>query len=270
MRQSPHRFAVTAFAAITAMAACLGSLGVSLPAAGQTAAAMTTAEEARQPAPLAIAARTPAGVAGGGDRLWATDAGTAEILEISPASGEVIGRFPLGLRQPKGLAYDGSLLWVADQATRRLVAFDPDTGARVRDVVLQIPPEKGYRSVEALAWDGGSLWTAIAAGFSSSFNQVDPRDGRILRSLFADCDPRGIAVVDQSLYSLCFNGDRHPATLDVRTLSADDGAVTRSRRFLRRIDPRNPSGLLAEGESLRVLDATGLRTFPREPGAVKP
>jgi hypothetical protein len=247
-----------------------GSAQVAPPPATDRPAATTTADEARQPAPLAIPAQRPAGLAGGGDRLWVTDAGTAEILEISPASGEVIRRFPTALREPKGLVFDGTLLWVADQATRRLHAFDPDAGTPVRDIPLRVPPEKGYRTVEALAWDGASLWTAISAGFSSSINQIDPRDGRILRSLFADCDPRGIAVVGEALYSLCFNGPRHPATLDVRTLAPDEGAVNRSRRFLRRIEPRNPSALLAEGSLLRVLDATGMRTVPRDPAVATP
>jgi hypothetical protein len=64
-------------------------------------------------------------------------------------------------------------------------------GKQVKTIPLRWLHEKGFRTVEALAWDGTVLWTAIAAGFSSTFNQVDADTGRIIRSVFADCNPAG-------------------------------------------------------------------------------
>jgi hypothetical protein len=221
-----------------------------------TAAAFLAQPQGNEDRTISIQAQRPAGITGNGARLWVLDGATAEILELRPTSGEVLRRFPLGLHGPKGLAFDGALLWTADPVAKQIHAFDAERGQRVKTLPLQVPPEKGYRSVEALAWDGQNLWTAIAAGFSSSYNQIDRESGRIVRSLFADCDPRGLAVDAARLWSLCFNGERHPPLIDERTLSQEEAAVVRSRRFLRPIEGRNPSGLFFDGQFLWALDGT--------------
>jgi hypothetical protein len=205
---------------------------------------------------VSIQAQRPAGITGDGARLWVLDGATAEILELRPDSGEILRRFALGLQEPKGLAFDGTLLWTADPAARQIHGFDAASGQRVKTLPIQVPPEKGYRSVEALAWDGQHLWTAIAAGFSSSYNQIDRDSGQIVRSLFADCDPRGLAVNAGRLWSLCFNGERHPPLVDQRELSPEESAIVRSRRFLRPTAGRNPSGLFFDGQFLWALDGT--------------
>ena len=75
--------------------------------------------------------------------------------------------------------------------------------------------------------------SAIAAGFASSFNQIDRESGRIVRSMFADCDPRGLAFDAANLWSLCFNGERNPPTLDRRDRAANEAAMLRSRALSR-------------------------------------
>ncbi len=208
---------------------------------------------------VSIPAQRPAGITGAAGRLWILDGATAEILEMDAVSGEVLRRIELDLQAPKGLAFDGTLLWTADPAARQIHGFDAASGERAKTLPVQVPPEKGYRSVEALAWDGQHLWTAIAAGFSSSFNQIDSNSGEILRSLFADCDPRGLAIDSGRLWSLSFNGERHPPLVDQRALSSEESAVVRSRRFLRQAGGRDPSGLFFDGQFLWALDATARR-----------
>jgi hypothetical protein len=219
---------------------------------------------------IPVPARRPQGLAAGNGRLWAADGETGEILELAPRSGTVLRRIATGLRQIQGLAFDGERLWAADQATREIHAFHPEDGRRLRSLPIESPPEKGYRSITALAWDGGHLWTAIAAGFSSSFNQIDG-DGRIVRSLFADCDPRGIAVADGHLWSLCYNGERNPPTLDRRDLLPEESAFQRSRVFREKTGGRRPSGLADDGISLWTLDAGTKRAYRTTPAqTVKP
>jgi hypothetical protein len=219
---------------------------------------------------ISIPARRPQGLAAGGGRLWTADAETGEILELAPKSGNVVRRIPTGLRQIQGLAFDGASLRVADLATREILGFDPASGQRLGSLPVEAPREKGYRSIEALAADGGQLWTAIAAGFSSSFNQIDDA-GKILRSLFADCDPRGLAVEGGHLWSLCYNGEKNPPTLDRRDLQPEEVGFQRSRSLLRRLEGRNPRGLAYDGVSLWYLDAVAKRAYRYTPGTeVKP
>jgi len=208
---------------------------------------------------LAVRSKRLAGIAGTRDRLWTTDASTGEVLEVLPASGAVLRRFPLDLGRPKGLAFDGSRLWVADEQAMRIQAFDPDTGQPGRSIALEVPREKGYGSLEALAWDGRYLWTAIAAGYSSSLNQIDPQTGQIVRSLFADCDPRGLASDGERLWTLCYNGRNHPATVDERLLAPEDREVVKSRRFFKKTEGGIPSGLAFDGEFLWYTDAQSNR-----------
>src|SRR4051812_40993527 len=81
-------------------------------------------KEPGQPTFVPIPAQKPAGIAAASGRMWVTDAGTGEVLELNPATGKLIGKLKLDLKQPQGLAFDGQRLWVADRATRQIVAYD--------------------------------------------------------------------------------------------------------------------------------------------------
>src|SRR5262245_58701234 len=206
----------------------------------------------------------PVGIAAGNGRLFVTDAATKEVVALRLDTGKVDKRITLALAAPKGLAFDGTLLWVADEKTRRIQALSPTTGKIVREIPLDAPPEKGYHSVGGLTWDGSHLWTAIAAGFSSSFNQIDSSNGHIERSLFADCDPRGLVSDGSTLWSLCFNGAQLPASLDRRDLTGDEVAFQRSRKVVGKVEGPMPSAVLLDGQQLWLLRGSDKRltVFP--------
>jgi hypothetical protein len=210
---------------------------------------------------IRIAAQSPVGIAAAGGRLWVTDAGTGEVVELNPSTGDPIGKFKLAVTQPKGLAFDGQRLWVADQATRQIVAHDATDGKQVRAIPVRWPEERGFKTIEALAWDGTALWTAIAAGFSSTFNQIDANSGQIVRSIFADCNPRGLAFNVGVLFSLCFNGDKNPATVDQRQVAGQEADMGKTRRLVQRVPAIAPVGLAFDGTRLLVLDAQGKRAI---------
>jgi outer membrane protein assembly factor BamB len=214
------------------------------------------APTAERPA-IRVAAQNPVGIAASSGRMWVTDAGTGEVIELNPATGDPIGKFKLALAQPKGLAFDGQRLWVADQATRQIVAHDVTDGKPLKTIPVRWPEERGFKTIEALAWDGTALWTAIAAGFSSTFNRVDADSGQIIRSVFADCNPRCLAFDASVLFSLCFNGDTNPATVDQRQVAAQEAEMAKTRRLIQRVPAIAPAGLAFDGTRLLILDANG-------------
>ena len=250
---SRWRRLVRRFARLILLLAAAGLITSTDARAAESAAQAATAERTT----IRIPAQNPAGIAAMGGRMWVTDAGTGEVLELNPSTGDVIGKFKLELKQPKGLAFDGQRLWVADQASRQIVAYDVVNGTQVKAIPVRWPEEKGFKTIEALGWDGKVLWTAIAAGFSSTFNQVDPESGRIVRSVFADCDPRGIAFNASLLFSLCFNGDKNPATVDQRQVTSQEADMAKTRRLVRRLEAITPAGLTFDGTNLWALDAKG-------------
>jgi hypothetical protein len=226
-----------------------------LTATGTPPAKSAAQAPAAEPTTVRIPAQNPVGIAAMGSRLWVTDAGTGEVVELKPSTGERIGQFKLELKQPRGLAFDGQRLWVADQATRQIVAYNVADGKPAKTIPLLWPEEKGFKTIEALAWDGKTLWTAIAAGFSSTFNEVDTDSGRIVRSVFADCNPRGLAFDGSRLFSLCFNGDKNPATVDQRQVAPQEAEMAKTRRLIQRVPAITPAGLAYDGTNLWILDA---------------
>ena len=131
----------------------------------------------------------------------------------------------------------------------------------VNTAVGRISALASFGSLTAMTWDGSHLWTAISAGFSSSLNRIDPASGEILQSVFADCDPRGIASDGSSLWTLCYNGERHPAKIDRRPILPKEHEMLQQRRFIHDTELQEPGGLAYDGQHLQVLDAKARRIF---------
>jgi len=169
--------------------------------------------------------------------LWVLDRATKKVLRFELAHGTALGSFGVAALQPVALAFDGTSLLLADQQRQRLYFLDPSTGVERRSVPLPMPRDKGPGSVEAMSWDGESLWTAIFAGQSSSFNEINIASGKIVRSIFANCIPLGLAVVKHRLLSLCYRAKNLPPALAEHDLSSPDNAtVELSRKWLPLLD----------------------------------
>lgn len=215
---------------------------------------------------IANPAKNPGGLAWDGSRLWSIDGKTKKLQQIDPLSGAVSRSLEVNVNRPKGMAFDGKSLWVADEETMKLLSVNPENGQVEKTIKMEVPPEKGFRSVEGLTWDGEHLWIAYFAGFSSSFNQLDPRDGRIVKSIFADCQPRGIASDGVYLWSVCYNGENLPAKIDRRKIAGKEHEMLRSREFVSDIEGRDPTGLVFDGQYLWYTDRRLQRTRKLFPG----
>ncbi len=196
---------------------------------------------------------SPQGLAWDGKALWTVDQ-DAKIRMLDAQSGAEVRALDSEVKAPRAIAFDGQRFWVADQAAMTLSAVDPATGRTVKTVPLPTPAEKGFKSVEGLAWDGKHLWAAYFAGFSSSLNEIDPETGRIVRSVYADCHPRGLASDGTKLWTLCFSGEKAPAVVDQRPILEREHEMLKARVFLARVDARDPSALTFDGRELAVLD----------------
>ena len=197
------------------------------------------------------------GIAWDGKNLLAFDGEKKRINRIDTISRSLVQPLDLNQKKLKGLAFDekAKAFWVADEEEKTLIMIDPVDGRTIKTINMEIPADKGFDSIEGIAWGGGYLWVAIDAGFSSSFNQIDPETGKIVRSIFADCFPRGIATDGEYLWSICYNGEKFPSKIDKRKIQATKDAETfHSRVFIKDITNAEPAGLVFDGKHLWYAD----------------
>ncbi|TVM03754.1 MAG: hypothetical protein CV087_03320 [Candidatus Brocadia sp. WS118] len=209
------------------------------------------------------------GIAWDGKNLFALDGEKKKIHRINPISGQLVQSIVLNQKKLKGLAFDGNALWVADEEERTMIKIDPVNAMIVKTIPMEIPKDKGFDSIEGIAWDEKSkcLWVAIFAGFSSSLNQIDPDTGEIKRSVFADCYPRGIATDGEHLWTICYNRKNYPSRIDKRKIQGSDHEMFRSRALVKKdIKADEPIGLVYDGKRFWYGDRktkSAIRFTPR-------
>ncbi len=223
----------------------------------------------RQEFSIPIPAVKPRGIASDGKQLWVADEETRKVYALDPLSGATLQTLAIDLKKPKGLAFDGKSIWVADEATKKIYAINPGNGQIVKTIELAIPKEKGFKSLEGITWDGKHLWTAIYAGFSSSFNKIDTKSGRIIKSIFADCHPRGIASDGNYIWCICYNEKNLPPKIDRRKILEKEDEMLHSRMFITDIEGKEPIGLVYDGQLLWYADTKMKRIRRLYPGSIK-
>jgi hypothetical protein len=202
-----------------------------------------------------VSSAKPAAMAGFGERLLILDPQKAVIHEVDAGSGAPQRTISAEVPETAVMAFDGSRIWVADRERMQIDRIDAETGQVTGSIPLAVPEDKGFGALTGMTWDGQFLWTAISAGFSSSLNRVDPESGNILQSVFAECDPRGIASDGETMWALCYNGPHHPYKIDRRPILEQGHEMLQGRRFLQDTELAEPRGLAYDGRFLRVLDA---------------
>lgn len=254
---------------LVALSGALAALVLALAAALPPAAAQQSRIDQDRSIPLPVG--QVLALAWDGNRFWALDGERRELVGVDPETGKEVRRLPAAAAQPKSITFGGGYLWLADEEPLQLRAIDLATGEVVRSLRMQVPAEKGFKSIEGIAWDTGRgmIWAAYAAGFSSTLNRIDPQTGRIVQSVFADCNPRGVAADGTNLYTICYNGPDLPAKIDRRRVLGSERDMLGSRVFLGDIEGKDPKGLLFDGTTLWYADGATKRMHRLSPAGLQ-
>ncbi|MEJ7599149.1 MAG: glutaminyl-peptide cyclotransferase [Kofleriaceae bacterium] len=176
-------------------------------AAAGAAPGATSAEIIREYGPYPGAPRV-AGVSYDGEHVWI--AAPSGLIAIDPDTGQV--RRTLETAADAGTAFDGTHLYqLADHVIRKL---DRTTG----EVLTTIPaPGKGRDS--GLTWAEGTLW--VGQYRDRTITQIDPVDGKVLRTIQSNRFVTGVTFVDGDLWHATGEGDAS----ELRRVDRDTGDV---------------------------------------------
>ena len=192
---------------------------------------------------------------------------------MKPVKAEIIreyGPFP-DVKRVNGVSYDGENVWIA--VDDKLSAFDPDNGTIKRSIdaaahagtafdgkhlfqiadgrIQKIDPANGrvLSSIPTpegggagLTWAEGMLW--VAQHRNRKIHQIDPEDGRIVRTIESNRFVTGVTWVDGELWHATWENEESE---------------------LRRVDPKTGEVeerlMMPEGANVSGLESDGADRF---------
>jgi glutamine cyclotransferase len=153
-------------------------------------------------------AHNVAGVTFDGERVWA--AVGARIQSFDPQSGEAGRSVPV--TADAGTAFDGKHLY---QLTGEVIQkVDAKTGKLVGTI-----PAPGKGKDSGMAWAEGNLW--VGQYRARQIVCIDPRDGKVLRTIESDRFVTGVSWVDGELW----HGTWEEEQSELRRLQPETGEV---------------------------------------------
>ncbi len=170
------------------------------------------------------------GVSFDGRNVWA--AMGEKLLALDPQTGHV--ERSLNVPGDAGTAFDGKHLYQIVET--RIEKIEPATGKVISSI-----PAPGGGTDSGLTWAEGSLW--VGAYRSRKIRQIDPADGRVLRTIESDRFVTGVTWYDGDLW----HATEENGESELRRVDQQSGAV-KERLML----PRGVlvSGLESDGKGL--------------------
>jgi hypothetical protein len=123
----------------------------------------------------------PCGISAFGDDLFVVQGGRAR--RIDRKTGKTKGSFEVP-ESVIDVTTDGKLLFALESgwtAGKPVHVLDPETGKVLRSVVTEANRANRSHGAKGIAWRDGRLW--VLSGMSGVLSEVDPEDGRIVRTL---------------------------------------------------------------------------------------
>jgi hypothetical protein len=235
------------------------------------------------PPPLKTPGALSAGLAWDGTKFWASDFVLGKIYRQNDA-GDGWKKWLDWPGNPGPLAWqDGVGLWVVDEGAKELVLLTTDSATPLRTTV-PIPPAalREFHAITGLAWDGRTLWLATGCGLCSSFFRVHPSTGKVLQSIFPNCEPRGLAFLPGespsagTLWTVAYSGPKKSALLSSRNVAIRQGVVSSAQTlFAFSVDdeivpPQDPIAILTRTDEIWVVDRDSGRISRYEPRSLSP
>ena len=187
---------------------------------------MKQADIVREFGPYA-GADSVAGVTYDGRNVWF--ASGDRINAIDPETGNITRSIDVPAHA--GTAFDGTHLYQIAEA--RIQKIDLATGK-----VLGSIPAPGEGGDSGMAWAEGALW--VGHHRARKIYQVDPRDGKVLRTIESDRFVTGVTWLDGELWHATWEGEES----ELRRVDSKTGAV---KETLTMPPGANVSGLESDG-----------------------
>ena len=192
---------------------------------------------------------SPQDLAWDGKYLWVVDDSTDRIYKLDPSDGTVLLSFASIGPGPRGLTWDGKYLWNSDDSSHKIYKMDSAKGKEVSAIEAPFMKiKRGISPLGGLTWDGNYLWSGWIAGWSSRMNQVNPKDGSIIKFYFTKGFPCALASDGKFLWSATDNRGIRLGIIYKYNLS--------NGRYVSHFDTPgfHPTGLASDGQWLWCAD----------------
>jgi streptogramin lyase len=194
---------------------------------------------------VTLAAAAPYNVWTGGGSIWVAEDQGARVIRVSPATGKILKRLPVG-DGPADMAFADNAAWVINHRDRRLMRINLATNS-----VTELATLPGD-APERMTWLGGSLWIT---GRGTDLLQVDPQTGAVKSTIEIGAGGIDVVAAAGSLWvpvrSATVDSTGFPTMETLRRVSASTRQVTTAATASGRLDVH---GLQAGGGFVWIAD----------------
>lgn len=196
----------------------------------------------------------PLGVAKLDNKLYFIDEDAASLRTIDLDKKGISDVIRIEAQQPRGIATDGKSIWIVDNKSKQVQNIDPATLKVTKSFDVAIAKDKEHVSLAAVAYSNNFLWIATSAGWDSKIIKMSAETGEMIFWIYAECDPRGLAINNDILYILGYNQGGLSGRISKMTVSDDSKKMRLTNKIINKTKGTEPSGITYDGKDLWITD----------------